>query len=172
MADHIVYLGTTSKIINPDLRLTWAIVPAFVADELRRRHTADIDTVGALSIAFVAEFLASGALARHLASASRTYAARRNRFTDACHRQLPDVDVMGIDAGLHVVLSLDHAEADDVALVHVLRRRGLACAALSTAYEDSTRRRSGLICGYALLPETKCAAAAALIAEAAQVLST
>lgn len=166
MADHIVYLGTTSKIINPDLRLTWAIVPPFVADELRRRHTADIDTVGALSIDFVAEFLASGAVARHLASASRTYAARRNRFTDACHRHLPGVDVMGIDAGLHVVLSLDHAQADDVALVHLLRRRGVACAALSTTYEDFARRRSGLICGYALLPETKSDAAAALIAEA------
>jgi hypothetical protein len=42
----------------------------------------------------------------------------------------------------------------------------VACAALSTTYEDSARRRSGLICGYALLPETKSDAAAALIAEA------
>lgn len=148
-ADHVVYLGTSSKVLTPELRIAWVVAPAHLRDELRRRvaqHGLAVDGVGARALA---ELVASGGLARHLARASRHYAARRSSLQQALTRHLPDLDVVGIDAGLHVVLRLDD-DVDDLAVADRAEALGVAVEPLSAYAVDDHRR--GLVVGYARLP--------------------
>ena len=148
-----------------------------------------------MSAAFLASFIASGALTRHHSRAMRTYRARQARFVAACREHIPAARVLGIEAGLHVVLTFDPGRPDpgrpdpgrpdpgrpdpgrpdpgrpdrsldDVAAAARLSRLGLACAPLSRFYADpASAARTGLVCGYSRLPETRARAAAGLIGQ-------
>jgi GntR family transcriptional regulator / MocR family aminotransferase len=120
-----------------------------------------------VSAAFLARFIASGALTRHHSRAMRTYRARQARFVAACREHIPAARVLGIEAGLHLTLVFGRP-LDDVAAVARLAEDGLACLPLSAFCTGSPR--SGLICGYSRLPETAAAPAAALIGRATAAL--
>jgi GntR family transcriptional regulator/MocR family aminotransferase len=161
----VVYIGTASKVIARDLRLAWAIVPTGFREVVRSRLFDDGDLVNPVAAGALASLLESGALVRQVVSLQRTYAARRARFTEACDKQLPEMRRHGVHAGLHVVLTREEP-FDDRAAVEQLMRRGLVCTALSSYYLDqSGEPTTGLVCGYARLPETRAVAAVALIRE-------
>jgi GntR family transcriptional regulator / MocR family aminotransferase len=158
---HVVYFGTSSKILSRGLRVSWAVLPA----RFRAAMTAYLDSSGEdvsqVSTAFLASFIATGALSRHQSRAMRTYRARQARFVAACRARIPAARTLGIEAGLHVTLVFD-PPLDDVAAVARLAGAGLACLPLSE-FCAGPARRSGLICGYSRLPETWADEAAALI---------
>ncbi len=160
---HVVYFGTSSKILSRGLRVSWAVLPA----RFRAAMTAYLDSAGEdvsqVSAAFLASFIATGALTRHQSRAMRTYRARQARFVAACRAHVPAARTLGIEAGLHVTLVFGRP-LDDVTAVARLAGAGLACLPLSEfCVTPGPARRSGLICGYSRLPETRADGAAALI---------
>jgi GntR family transcriptional regulator/MocR family aminotransferase len=159
-AGHVVYLGTSSKILSRGLRVSWAVLPARFRAAMSRYLDASGEEVSAMSAAFLASFIASGALTRHHSRAMRTYRARQARFVAACREHIPAARVLGIEAGLHLTLVFGRP-LDDVAAVARLAAAGLACLPLSAFCAEAPR--SGLICGYSRLPETAAAPAAVLI---------
>ena len=162
-ADRVVYLGTTSKILTRDMRIAWAVVPAWLRPAIQRSQADSGETVNAVAIGALAALMQSGALRRHIAGSHRTYAARRDRFATACRTILPDNRLLGIEAGLHVVLTL-RPDIDDVAVTDALRAAGVACAPLSHYFDETTiSPLPGLVCGYSRLPETKAADAVGII---------
>ena len=159
-AARVVYLGTSSKILSRGLRVSWAVLPARFRAAMTGYLDASGEEVSEVSAAFLAGFIASGALTRHHSRAMRTYRARQARFVAACREHIPAARALGIEAGLHLTLVFGRP-LDDVAAVARLAEAGLACLPLS-AFCTRTRR-TGLICGYSRLPETAAGPAAALI---------
>jgi GntR family transcriptional regulator/MocR family aminotransferase len=168
-ADHVVYLGTSSKILSRGLRVSWAVPPARFRAALARYLDAAGEEVSQLPAAFLAGFIASGALTRHHSRAMRTYRARQGRFVAACRTHIPAARVLGIEAGLHLTLVFGQP-LDDVAAVARLAAAGLACLPLSAFCAGTPR--TGLICGYSRLPETAAAPAAELIGRVTAELMT
>ncbi len=160
-ADHVLYLGTASKLVAPSLRVAWLAAPAHLRDALRRELELRGLVVNEATGLALAHFIESGSLATHHARATRTYAARRAALVDAVSRHLPQHRLSGVDAGLHVVLRL-LPDDDDLALVTALEAEGLLASPLS-AY-GTTVWQSGLVLGYAALPETQADAAVRTIA--------
>ena len=160
-AGYVVYLGTSSKILSRGLRVSWAVLPA----RFRAAMTGYLDRAGEevsqVSAAFLAGFIATGALTRHQSRAMRTYRARQERFVAACGEHIPAARTLGIEAGLHVALVFDRP-LDDVAAAGRLADAGLACLPLSPFFAGPARR-PGLLCGYSRLPETMARGAAELI---------
>ncbi len=160
-AGHVVYLGTSSKILSRGLRVSWAVLPA----RFRAAMTGYLDRAGEevsqVSAAFLASFIATGALARHQSRAMRTYRARQERFVAACRAHIPAARALGIEAGLHVALVFGRP-LDDVTAVGRLAEAGLECLPLSPFFTGPARR-PGLLCGYSRLPETMARGAAELI---------
>jgi GntR family transcriptional regulator/MocR family aminotransferase len=159
-AGHVVYLGTSSKILSRGLRVSWAVLPARFRGAMARYLEASGEEVSQVPAAFLASFIGSGALTRHHSRAMRTYRARQARFVAACREHIPAARVLGIEAGLHLTLVFGE-ELDDMAAVARLAEAGLACLPLSAFCAGPPR--SGLICGYSLLPETAAVPAATLI---------
>jgi GntR family transcriptional regulator/MocR family aminotransferase len=160
-AAHVIYLGTSSKVLSRGLRVSWAVLPARFRAAMTGYLDSSGEEVSQVSAAFLASFIATGALTRHHSRAMRTYRARQERFVTACLQHIPAARALGIEAGLHVALVFDRP-LDDAAAVARLAEAGLACLPLS-AFCAGPIRRSGLVCGYSRLPETMAAGAAALI---------
>jgi GntR family transcriptional regulator/MocR family aminotransferase len=162
-AGHVVYLGTSSKILSRGLRVSWAVLPARFRAAMAGYLDASGEEVSQVSAAFLASFIATGALTRHQSRAMRTYRARQERFVAACREHLPAARVLGIEAGLHLALVFDQP-LDDEAAAARLADAGLACLPLSPFCAGQVCR-SGLLCGYSRLPETMAEGAAALIGQ-------
>ena len=160
-AGHVVYLGTSSKILSRGLRVSWAVLPARFRAAMAAYLDASGEEVSQVSAAFLASFIATGALTRHQSRAMRTYRARQERFVAACREHIPAARALGIEAGLHVALVFGRP-LDDEAAAARLADAGLACMPLSP-FCAGPARRSGLLCGYSRLPETMAQGAAALI---------
>ncbi|MFC9555347.1 PLP-dependent aminotransferase family protein [Rhodococcus sp. NPDC056960] len=162
----VAYVGTASKILTPAIRVAWVIAPPSLRTELVRALDTSGEACCAVTALALAQFIDSGALSRHLARASRTYAARRTAFVAALRRQcaahgVDGVGIAGIEAGLHVVLTLPRS-VDDVALSAELRDRGVTVPSLAD-YRTAPDGHRGLVCGYARLPETQAQGAAEVI---------
>lgn len=159
--DHVLYVGTASKILAPSLRVAWIAPPAHLREPLRLELEGRGLVVNETTGLALAEFIASGALAAHHARVTRTYAARRAALVEGVDRHLPDAVLEGVDAGLHVVLRLPD-EVDDHEVVDDLGAHGLAASPLS-AYAVEAQVR-GLVLCYAGLPETAADGAARVLA--------
>ncbi|WP_137874913.1 PLP-dependent aminotransferase family protein [Rhodococcus sp. Q] len=161
--DTVAYIGTASKVLTPALRLAWLIPPAPLLTAVHEALATSGESVCAITADALAGFVESGSLTRHLARSNRTYAARRHAFVDALRVHLPDVNPLGVEAGLHVALRLPDG-CDDRAIADELERRGVSVRAL-TAYHATDSGPRGLLCGYARLPESRADEAAQVIAD-------
>ena len=151
----VLYVGTFSKALSPQLRLGYlvlppALVPVFrQAKRLADRH-APVPAQRAL-----AALIEGGAYERHVRRVRRENERRRAALLDAVAQHLPaDAQVSGTAAGLHVVLWLPAlAQRDEAALVEAARRAGVGVYPVSPLYAQASPRRhprpAGLILGYA-----------------------
>src|SRR5207249_11417486 len=64
-AGNVVYLGTSSKILARGLLLSWAVLPARFRAAMAGYLDASGEEVSQVSAAFLASFIATGALTRH-----------------------------------------------------------------------------------------------------------
>lgn len=104
-ASRVVYLGTFSLALFPDLRLGYLVLPpALVEPFLRAKWHADRHTAH-LEQAALADFIREGHLERHIRRMRRVYKRRRDALLDAIHRHFGErATVVGDAAGLHVVV--------------------------------------------------------------------
>ena len=158
----VAYLGTASKIVSPGLRVAWLIVPPDLRRLVRDALARTDERISAPAGDALAHFIAAGHLTAHLARASRTYAARRHALITGL--RCAGLRVTGVDAGLHLVAGLP-AGLDEGLVQRRLAGAGLAVDVLGQFGTEPLERKA-LVCGYALLPETQAAGAAAAIAAA------
>ena len=153
----VIYIGTFSKALSPQLRLGYLVlprelVPAFrQAKQLTDRHAPVLDQ------RVLASLIESGTYERHVRRQRREHERRRAALLEAVERHLPEAaTVVGAAAGLHVVLWLPGLlPRDEQALVEAARERGVGVYPVSPLYARTGRRSGpgGLILGYASLTE-------------------
>lgn len=157
----VIYVGTFSKVLSPQLRLGYlvlppALVPAFRnAKRLSDRHAPVLEQLT------LASLIDSGAYERHVRRVRRENERRREALLMAVDRHLPsEARVEGAAAGLHVVLWLPSLRPDEEPhLVTAAAAQGVGVYPLSPLYaqrSSQTRSRpAGLILGYAGLTVTQ-----------------
>ncbi len=154
-AGSVIYVGTFSKALSPQLRIGYLVLPACLvsaftqAKNLTDRHTPRLEQIA------LASLIRSGAYERHVRRSRRENERRRTALLQAIKQYLPEgTQVEGASSGLHVVVWLtDLRVRDEVALVDQALKMGVGLRPISPMYSvGSTHRRqncAGFVLGYA-----------------------
>jgi GntR family transcriptional regulator/MocR family aminotransferase len=149
----VVYVGTVSKTLSPQLRLGYMVVPPALAAVLAAaKHVADRHTPGPEQAA-LAQLLTDGGYERHVRRARRRNGERRAALLAALAETLGErVSVSGAAAGLHVVAWFDRVPAArEAAMVAAAHAAGVGVYPVSPLYDPASGgpARAGLVLGYA-----------------------
>ncbi|MGK8510330.1 PLP-dependent aminotransferase family protein [Nocardia asiatica] len=160
--DVVVHLGTTSKILSPALGVGWLLAAPAVAEAvLAHRERTGTGPSPAGQRVLVA-FAAHGDLARHLRRLRRALPPRRTLVVTELRRR--GLGVLGDDAGSHVVVPVESAEAER-RVVAAGQARGVALEGLARHHLRARRAHFGVALGYTALPWPELTTAVALAAE-------
>jgi GntR family transcriptional regulator / MocR family aminotransferase len=161
--DRIAYAGSTSKSLAPALRLGWLIPPpSRYPDLVAAKHASDLGCPTILQLV-LARLLTSGEYDRHVRIARARHRARRDALLQALTAALPEVQVTGVAAGLHLLVTLPNDRIDDLALAAELRTLGVLVQPLS--WHRQRPGPPGLVLGYAAHTPDQLHNAAAAIAK-------
>jgi GntR family transcriptional regulator/MocR family aminotransferase len=145
--EHVAYVGSTSALLAPAIRLGWAVLPAGLVEPVAHQLFASAVGTPRLTQLALADFIARGELDRHL---RRTRAAFKRRREALVEGLPPEWTVQGPAVGLYVSVALP-AGTDEAQLLAGARRRGIA---LDGFNEHATSAQPpGLVLGFAAAPE-------------------
>lgn len=147
----VIYVGTFSKALSPQLRLGYLVLPRELVGVFReaKRLTDRNETRWEQNV--LASLIDSGAYERHLRRLRRDNEGRRKALLDAVDRHLAGLGKLeGMAAGLHGVLLLPTLHArDESALQAMALERGIGVYPLSPLFTSARERPASLILGYA-----------------------
>ena len=157
--DHVVYVGTFSKVLFPALRMGYLVVPPKLWEAfLDARDALDVFSPSLYQLA-LAEFIQEGHFARHLRRMRGIYLGRRQALLDGIDRYCSKtLTVVNADAGLHVATLLANG-AYDATVIRSMRAEGLTAVGLSSCYVAPPRKQ-GLLLGFGGFDERALLAAA------------
>lgn len=167
--DLVAHTGSTSKTLAPGMRLGWLVPPAqLFADLVAARHAFDLGSP-ALPQLVLARLLADGSYDAHLRRLRRRQRERRDAVVVALRDRLPDAEILGVAAGLHVLVLLppgmDDVRAAERAASVGVRVHPLSWHRCAPARPDHPQR-GGLVIGYAAQPPDRLREAIGLMADA------
>jgi GntR family transcriptional regulator/MocR family aminotransferase len=143
----VVYIGTFSKVLFPALRVGYLVIPRDLVPRFAAVREAMDIFAPTLFQAALTDFLDEGHFARHLRRTRELYRERRGVLVEALRSELGEgVQVMGDQAGMHLVAALS-GRARDEAVALRAAREGLWVMPLSSCYLGEPTRR-GLVLGY------------------------
>jgi GntR family transcriptional regulator/MocR family aminotransferase len=168
--DVVIYMGTFSKSIGAGLRLGYLVLPPDLIEPAIRIKSLLNNGHNWLDQAVLAEFIRTGAFARHLQRIRKIYRARRDSLLAALGQYFGTVDVTGELGGMHVMWHLPSNLPAAIEVEHIARRHGIGVYSLHSGAAHCIGAvpcvERGLIFGYTALPERMIAKGIARLAEA------
>ncbi len=158
----VVLLGSLSKTLSPALGIGWAVTPPAWTEPLRATTSSPAWPSTLDQLAFAA-FLQAGSYDRHLRTARKRYHLRRDRLVRALTEQLPDAHLLGVAAGIHLLVHLPDT-VDCAAVVSQAAASGMRVANLDTYRCRDDTIGPGLVLGYGNLADSQLDQAVALLA--------
>ena len=145
--ERVAYAGTVSKALAPGVRLGWLVLPAALVDDVVAVKILTDRNTSSLGQLTLAEFINSGHYDRQVRRSRLAYRRRRDRLVDALRRQTPWVRIVGIAAGLHLLLELPDGQTEHDILRRAARQ-GLALEGLASYARAPSTHTPALVVGY------------------------
>jgi len=145
--EHVIYVGTFSKVLFPSLRVGFIVAPPQIIEPLSAARAVSGRHGSALEQRLLARFIGEGHLARHVRRMRALYRERQDILLERCQRRLGDrLRVERADSGLQTVAWLqphlnDHEVSERAA------KLGLEVAPLSR-FCLQAQRAPALILGF------------------------
>ncbi|MCP4204866.1 MAG: PLP-dependent aminotransferase family protein, partial [bacterium] len=154
-----IYLGTFSKSLGAGIRIGYLVVPRELAEPAARCKTLLDNGNPWLEQATLAEFIASGGFDGHLRRIRQTYMDRRDALVETLRRHFGDVDLRGLEGGMHLVWHLPRHFPTAVQVEELARQRGVGVYAFSDGgaweFDGSNYAERVLMFGYSSLSESQ-----------------
>lgn len=147
LPERVCYLGSVSKILAPALRVGWLIVPSWMHDKIvEQKRAADLGNAVLPQLA-LAQLMNAGDLERHLRLVRRTHRTRRDAMVTALRQRIPQAELHGASAGLHLTVTFDGPAGRDEEIARTALERGVRVHPL--AWHRERPGPPGLVLGYA-----------------------
>ncbi|QEI08567.1 PLP-dependent aminotransferase family protein [Pigmentiphaga aceris] len=168
-AGRVIYVGSFSKTLFPGLRIGYVVVPDALVDAFAK-GAAELYREGQLQQqAILADFIFEGHLSSHIRRMRGLYGQRRELLKEAVAQRFGNaLPVSGDDAGLHLVVDLPPG-SDDGAVARAALARGIAVRPLRPYYMNPSDR-TGLLLGYACVPDAQIGPAFGILSEVIEPL--
>lgn len=154
--DRVIYVGSLSKVMFPSLRIAYLVAPRALARAFRSARAAIDEHPPMTPQPALAAFFSEGHLAAHVRRQRKRYAERQGRLLMLAARHLAGkVEIAPDPAGLHLLATPvgSAARKTDSELSRGLAAAGIIAPPLGNYYVGQRGRRSGLLLGYAAVPE-------------------
>lgn len=153
-AGRVIYLGTFSKALSPELRIGYAVVPpALLQSFLAAKWLGDLFS-STLVQEVLADFLQEGHYERHLARLRQRNASRRRALLQATETHLGDrVVVGGVKAGMHAMLWLPTVPVDDLPDLVTRAKQFRVLVYPASNYYLGPASRSGILLSFSSMSE-------------------
>jgi GntR family transcriptional regulator/MocR family aminotransferase len=141
--DVVVYLGTTTKILTPELRIGWLVARPDLVARLAGVAAGMGEWAGGPAQRAVLALMAAGDLDQHIRKMRHEYARRRAAMTGALAGSATGA-LLGEEAGMHLVL---RTRRDAEAIAADAQARGVAVLTLARYFAGPVTT-NGLVLGY------------------------
>ena len=158
----VALLGSVSKTLSPALGIGWVVAPPDWVGPLRAA-AGQLGWPSTLDQLAFAAFLQAGSYDRHLRAVRKRYRLRRDRLVQTLAERLPGARLLGVAAGLHLLVLLDDA-VDCAAVVSRAAAGGMRVANLDTYRCRDDATGPGLVLGYGNLADAQLEEAVSLLA--------
>ena len=142
----VIYLGTTTKILTPAMRIGWLAASPGLAARLAAAGSTLGDWASGPAQGALLSMITTGALERHIRRMRHDYARRRAAMTAAFHGGAGRL--LGDEAGMHMILETRQPAAE---VAGAAAERGVAVATLERYFAGPVTR-NGLVLGYGGAP--------------------
>ncbi|MFF7162913.1 PLP-dependent aminotransferase family protein [Streptomyces sp. NPDC008086] len=160
----VVLFKSLSKILSPALGIGWIVAPPRWTRHLHLADQTATQPPTLDQLAF-ATMLESGAYDRYLRAGRKRYRDRRDALVRALAEELPGAPVLGVAAGLHLILRLPDG-VDTGAVVRAASVRSLRIADLAAYHATEDHADHGLVLGYGNLADGAVGEAVRLLRDA------
>lgn len=161
----VIYMGAFSKSLSPSLRISYMVLPEKLLKEFKERMSFIICPVPMIEQKVLCRFIQEGYFERHLNKMRNIYKKKREVLTAGILKLGSPMEVVGADAGLHLILRVNNGMNErqlvDTALSAGVRVYGLSKYYLDKEYLSKTPE---LLLGYATMGEEE-------ITEALEILN-
>ncbi|WP_103542767.1 PLP-dependent aminotransferase family protein [Streptomyces sp. SM1] len=166
--DTVVYVGSFSKTLFPALRIGYAVLPPHLVRPFLGIKWITDRLTPAVSQETLADFIATGAYARHISRMTRLYRQRRRRLLEALYEHFgAEVLISGEAAGLHVLVTFTGARGvPEEEIVKRAAARGVRTYPASGYYVLDPPAEPTFLVGYAALTTARITEGVALLTAA------
>lgn len=134
--DRVLYLGTFSKSLLPDLRISYAVLPGILIDRFRNRDDWEKLTSSRLNQMTLRLFMEKGDWLRHLNRMRTLYRKKHRMMVDSLREQMGDrIQLLGQHAGLHLAVRV-RTHLSEAELVQAAGKRDLLVYPLSPYFAN------------------------------------
>lgn len=153
----VIYINTFSKSLTPTIRISYAVLPAELAEKYRRELGFYSCTVSTFEQTTLSKFISRGYFEKHLNRMRTFYRARRDAIMQCIkkHPRYGMVKIKEADSGLHFILEIN-TELSDSILKERAEKRGLKISCLSDYYyREEKDSQHKIVINYSSLDEEK-----------------
>lgn len=104
-SDRVIYIGTFSKSLSPDLRIAYIVFPNTILNQFREAYKVSNSGVPTLIQKALVNYMSSGEYENNIRTVRTFYKKKHDYIISALKRD--GVTLRGTDAGLHMIMNID-----------------------------------------------------------------
>ena len=110
--DHILYLGSFSRLLLPSLRLSYAVLPPGLLPAYEKNRALYNQTASTIEQLALAGFITEGSLRRHVKKLKHLYKEKNTLLRQCLQRYFEgQVHILSYESGLHMRIALRNPES-------------------------------------------------------------
>jgi GntR family transcriptional regulator/MocR family aminotransferase len=137
----VIYMGSLSKSISPTLRVSYMALPSDLLKKYKEKLSYILCPVPVIEQKVLCSFIEGGYFERHLNKMRTVYKRKRDILVKAIHELDRGIEILGADAGLHVLLRVPNGMTEEQ-LVAAALRMGVKTYGISKYYSNRMKRQT------------------------------